>query len=85
MSLTSMLALHNLAPMSKAYPPHVAQIRAVMAAKGVTQEQLAQALDLAQSSVSRRLAGSQPFRTDELDAVARHLGTRLVINLEDVA
>ena len=56
-----------------------------MAAKGVTQAQLAEALGLTQSSVSRRLAGSQPFRTDELADAARFLGVSLVINLEDVA
>lgn len=64
-------------------PPHVQQIRAAMAARGVSQAQLAAALGLTQSSISRRLAGSQPFRTDELEAVAAHLGVRIAINLED--
>lgn len=85
MSLTGIPLRHSVCAVSTSYPPHVAQVRAVMAAKGVTQAQLAEALGLTQSSVSRRLAGSQPFRTDELADAARFLGVSLVINLEDVA
>ena len=56
-----------------------------MATRGVTQAQLAGALAIGQATMSRRLTGSQAFRTDELEIVASYLNTRLVINLEDVA
>ena len=53
--------------------------------QGITQAQLAEAVGLTQSSISRRLAGAQAFRTDELMAVAEFLGYSLVINLTESA
>lgn len=36
----------------------------------VSQTELARALDMGQSSLSRRLAGDQPFDVDELEKIA---------------
>lgn len=66
-------------------PPHLPQIKAELARRGATQAQLAAALGITQSGISRRLTGIQPFRTDELEAVADFLGVQITINLESVA
>lgn len=63
--------------------PLLTQIRHVMGRRGITQAELAGALGIGQASMSRRLTGSQAFRTDELEIVASYLNTRLVINLSD--
>lgn len=49
-------------------------IRAEMARAGVTQTQLAAALSLSQSAVSRRLAGEADWTVAEVYAVADALG-----------
>ena len=71
--------------MSNTYPVHVERIRSVMASKGITQSELAAAVGLTQSGVSRRLSGAQSFRTDELLRIAEYLGCSLVIEIQDAA
>lgn len=70
---------------SQGVPPHLPQIKAELARRGATQAELAAALGITQSGISRRLTGTQPFRTDELEAVADFLGVQITINLESVA
>jgi transcriptional regulator with XRE-family HTH domain len=51
-----------------------ANVRAEMARRGLTQEQVAPAAGLSQSKLSRRLTGRYPFMAEELDAIADLLG-----------
>jgi transcriptional regulator with XRE-family HTH domain len=84
-----MLVLHNVCAMSNGYPNeapiHTAKIKRLMADRGITQAELAEQLGLTQSSISRRMRGTQPFRTDELERIATALGARLVIDIEGAA
>lgn len=81
--------MHNVCAMSTPLPqdapPHILQIKRLMAEQGVTQAELARLVGRTQSAMSRRLRGSIPFRTDELEAIAEHLGVALVIDLGRVA
>lgn len=54
-----------------------AAIRAEMAARGVTQADLAATLNIPQSQVSARLRGAIDWRLSELYAVADRLGVTL--------
>lgn len=51
-----------------------ATVRAEMARRKVTQQQVADVLGIAQTQVSRRLNGQVSFNVDELQAVAHLLG-----------
>lgn len=51
-----------------------AEVRAHMARVRINQTQLAEALKLTQSSISKRLRGVVAFNTDELQVVANVLG-----------
>jgi len=51
-----------------------ATVRAEMARRKVTQQQVAAVLKIAQTQVSRRLNGQVSFNVDELQAVANLLG-----------
>ena len=62
-----------------------ATVRAEMARRRVTQDQVAQRLGLSQSAVSRRLGGHLPFDVAELSAVAEILGVTPASLLDDVA
>jgi transcriptional regulator with XRE-family HTH domain len=62
-------------------PAHILQIKRLMAEQGITQAELARLLNRNQSAMSRRLRGSVPFRTDELQVIAERLGVSLVIDL----
>lgn len=55
-----------------------AEIRSRMARYGVSQVQLAAAMGLSQSQVSKRLRGAIAFNTDELEQVATALGTTVL-------
>lgn len=54
-----------------------ANVRAEMARKGVSQEELAARLGFSQSVVSKRLRGITPFDINELTLIAQHLGVPL--------
>lgn len=51
-----------------------ANVRARAAARQVSQAQLAEVLDLAQGSISRRMRGDTPWGLTELGAIATLLG-----------
>ncbi len=51
-----------------------ASVRAEMARRRVTQSDVAKALGMKQTAVSRRLTGQVPFDVNELTAVAAFLG-----------
>jgi len=51
-----------------------ASVRAELARAGVSGRQLAKDLGWSAGKTHRRLAGSEPFRIDELVQVAEHLG-----------
>ena len=51
-----------------------AEVRGIMAKRGVTQTQLAEALDLSQPAIARRLAGRVPLDITELHTLAHHHG-----------
>lgn len=51
-----------------------ATVRAELARRRITQRQLATVLGIAQTQVSRRLAGEVAFNVDELAVVAEFLG-----------
>ena len=51
-----------------------ALIRARMARLGITQSQLADAVNLSQSQLSKQLRGIRQLNIDELDAICRALG-----------
>ncbi len=46
-------------------------LKRLMAERGVPQRQVAEVLGITQSNVSKRLKGTTPFTTDDLDALAR--------------
>ena len=50
-----------------------AEIRAEMGRQAITQQELARRLGWAQSQLSRRLSGAIPWRTDEIERIARAL------------
>lgn len=54
-----------------------ANVRAEMARRSVTQERLAEALDLSQAAVSARLRGKTPFDINELHTIAEFLEVSL--------
>jgi len=54
-----------------------ATVRAEMARRRVTQRQIAEALGLSQTQISRRLAGEVAFNVDELAVVADFLGVAI--------
>ena len=60
-------------------------IRAEMARRGVTQAELAAALDLTQPGVSARLRGRTDWRFRELATVAEALGVSVADLLAEVA
>lgn len=55
----------------------VEEIRAGLARRRVTQDQLAAAIGISQATMSRRLAGTQPFTVPELERVAAFLDVPL--------
>jgi transcriptional regulator with XRE-family HTH domain len=66
----------------------VANIRAELARRGKTQEDLAEALGIARQNISQRLRNRVSFRIEELQAVADFLGipiADLLINHESEA
>jgi transcriptional regulator with XRE-family HTH domain len=60
-------------------------VRAEMARNNVTQQKLADALNLSQAAVSRRLKGLVPFDVSELEIVARVVGRPLPYLVRPVA
>ena len=60
------------------------EVRAEMARQRVTLGMLAEATDISVSGLSRRLAGKNPIRLGEVEAIARALGTDLITLLERV-
>jgi transcriptional regulator with XRE-family HTH domain len=60
-----------------------ANVRAELARQRKSQTELAQALSLPQSAVSRRCVGRVPFDINELTIVARFLGVSLDLLLVD--
>jgi DNA-binding XRE family transcriptional regulator len=54
------------------------EVRAEMARQGVTQAQLAAAINLSQSTLSRRLNGDRSFTLTDLLAIATFLGRPLI-------
>lgn len=54
-----------------------ANVRAEMARRDVSQVALAEAIDMGQPSLSKRLRGVTPFDINELSAVAEYLGVPL--------
>lgn len=59
-----------------------ANVRAEMARKGVTQQQLGAHLGLAQASISARLRGRTAFNVNELHAVAMFLNVPVAALLQ---
>jgi transcriptional regulator with XRE-family HTH domain len=51
-----------------------ANVRALMAARGVSQKQMESILGVTQSAVSKRLRGVTPFDTSDLEAIADAFG-----------
>ena len=51
-------------------------VRAMMAANGVSQMEMARAMGLSQTAVSKRLRGLTPWDTNDLEIVARVLRVR---------
>lgn len=62
-----------------------ANVRAEVARRNITQVQIAAALGLPQSGVSRRMKGTVPFSLDELSAMAALLDVPLSDLLDGVA
>lgn len=62
-----------------------ANVRAEMARNGTTQADLAEALNLPQSSVSARVRGRVPFRLDEIELASAFFGVPLseLVPVED--
>lgn len=60
-------------------------VRVEIARKRIPQTALAEALNLSQASVSRRLSGTAPFELDEIPVVAQVLGVSVASLLEDTA
>lgn len=54
-----------------------ANVRAELARRRIRQERLAEALDLSQSAISRRVLGERPFLAHELKIVAKLLGVEV--------
>jgi predicted transcriptional regulator len=54
------------------------EVRSLMGRRRVSQTALARLLGISQSALSRRLVGEQPFDTDELFVIARHLGVERI-------
>lgn len=50
--------------------PTAVAVRVVMARKGLTQQDLANALGVSQAAISRRLKGAVSFTADELHQIA---------------
>lgn len=57
-------------------------VRAEMARKNISQTTLAQALDLSQAQVSKRLRGEIAFNVNELHAAAEFLGINAAVLLD---
>lgn len=54
-----------------------------MAARGVSQMQLAATMGLSQTAVSKRLRGVTPFDVNDLEAIAHAFGVRPMALLDD--
>ena len=60
-------------------------VRVELARKRIPQGALAEALQLSQATVSRRLSGVAPFELDEIPVVAQVLGVSVADLLNEVA
>lgn len=61
--------------MNSTQAPRIAgNLRAEMARRGVTQQQVAEVLGLSQSAVSRRLLGQAPISIDQLFEITERFG-----------
>lgn len=58
-----------------------AEVRAELARRQITQQQLAAAIGLSQASVSERLRGKTPFTTEDLEKVSAALGVHPAVLL----
>ena len=55
-------------------PPHVRQLRGMLAERGLKQNDVADWLGISQAAVSRRMSGQVDFRWTELNVIAERLG-----------
>jgi transcriptional regulator with XRE-family HTH domain len=62
---------------------HCGALRAEMARRGATQNEIAKALGITQQSVSRRLKGEVPITVSELKSIADYLGVHASVLLGD--
>ena len=60
--------------MNTQVPRITGNLRAEMARRGITQQQVADVLGLSQAAVSRRLLGQSPISIDQLFAITEHFG-----------
>lgn len=61
--------------MNSAQTPRITgNLRAEMARRGITQQQVAEILGLSRAAVSRRLLGQSPISIDELFEITEHFG-----------
>ena len=55
-------------------PPHVRQLKGMLAERGLRQNDVADWLGISQAAVSRRMSGEVDFRWAELSVIAQRLG-----------
>lgn len=55
-------------------PPHVRQLKGMLAERGLRQNDVADWLGISQAAVSRRMSGQVDFRWTELSVIAQRLG-----------
>jgi transcriptional regulator with XRE-family HTH domain len=62
-----------------------ANVRAEMARRRISQQQLANHLGVSQGAISKRLAGTVPFDVNEVGAIAELLGVHISDLLPEVS